>query len=163
MLWLGTKRLIIIPRSKKSSGRASEPTLRTGSRTPDPPKTPEPTPDPMLPARARTKSAGDLMSAWISDGSEQVYEKTRGALTEASEKPGRTSIGEESLLSFGFPKVPVGIPAVVREDREREREVEVVQIPTPKPSEEVRAVQMPLQLKIDGTPSEAPPRKMPAP
>jgi hypothetical protein len=71
-------------------------------------------------------------------------------------------MGEESVLAYGFPKVPTGVPAVVREEREREREIEVVQIPTPKPSEEVRQMP-PLQLKIDGTPSEAPPRKPPAP
>ncbi|CAE6341800.1 unnamed protein product [Rhizoctonia solani] len=160
----GTKRLIIIPRSKKSSGRASEPTLRTGSRTPEPPKTPEPAAEPTLPARARTKSAGDLISAWISDSSDIRAEKApvRHIIEKAGDKGSRRSIGEESVLAYGFPKVPVGVPAVVREEREREREIEVVQIPTPKPSEEVRQMP-PLQLKIDGTPSEAPPRKPPAP
>ncbi|KAJ1306198.1 hypothetical protein OPQ81_010907 [Rhizoctonia solani] len=160
----GTKRLIIISRNKKSSGRASEPTLRTGSRTPDPRKTPEPPVEPSLPIRARTKSAGDLVSAWISDSSEARHEKQpiRHIIEKAGDdKASRRSIGEESVLAYGFPKVPSGIPAVVRE--EREREIEVVQIPTPKPSEEVRQQLPPLQLKIDGTPSEAPPRKLPAP
>ncbi|CAE6411448.1 unnamed protein product [Rhizoctonia solani] len=159
----GTKRLIIVPRGKKSSGRASEPTLRSGSRTPDPRKTPEPPVEPSLPARARTKSAGDLVSAWISDSSDARAEKQ--PIRHIIEKAGdpdrsRRSMGEESVLAYGFPKVPSGVPAVVRE--EREREIEIVQIPTPKPSEEVRQVP-PLQLKIDGTPSEAPPRKLPAP
>ncbi|ELU42130.1 hypothetical protein AG1IA_03842 [Rhizoctonia solani AG-1 IA] len=161
MFWLGTKRLVIIPRGKKSSGRTSEPTLRTGSRTPEPLKTPEPPVEPTLPARARTKSAGDLVSAWISDGSDARAEKApvRHIIEKAGEEKGsRRSIGEESVLAYGFPKVPTGVPAVVREEREREREIEVVQIPTPKPSEEVRQIP-PLQLKIDGTPSEAPPRK----
>ncbi|CUA71709.1 Rap guanine nucleotide exchange factor 3 [Rhizoctonia solani] len=162
----GTKRLIIVPRSKKSSGRTSEPALRTGSRTPDPRKTPEPPVEPTLPARARTKSAGDLVSTWISDSSDVRHEKQpiRHIIEKAGdpEKGSRKSIGEESVLAYGFPKVPSGVPAVVREEREREREIEVVQIPTPKPSEEVRQVP-PLQLKIDGTPSEAPPRKLPAP
>ncbi|CAE7185275.1 unnamed protein product [Rhizoctonia solani] len=156
----GTKRLIIVPRSKKSSGRVSEPTLRTGSRTPEPRKTPEPPVEPTLPARARTKSAGDLVSAWISDSS---AEKPIRHIIEKAGDPdrgSRKSFGEESVLAYGFPKVPSGVPAVVRE--EREREIEVVQIPTPKPSEEVRQMP-PLQLKIDGTPSEAPPRKLPAP
>ncbi|KAG8762794.1 hypothetical protein FRC11_007750 [Ceratobasidium sp. 423] len=166
----GTKRLIILPRNKKSSGRASEPTLRTGSRTPDPRRTPEPPVEPTLPARARTKSAGDLVSAWMSDNSEARPEKQpiRHIIEKAGDvdRGSRKSIGEESFLAYGFPKVPSGVPAVVRE--EREREIEVVQIPTPKPSEEVRQLEArqlppPLQLKIDGTPSEAPPRKLPAP
>ncbi|CAE6480963.1 unnamed protein product [Rhizoctonia solani] len=162
----GTKRLIIVPRSKKTSGRTSEPTLRTASRTPDPRKTPEPPVEPSLPARARTKSAGDLVSAWISDSSDARQEKQpiRHIIEKAGdpEKRSRRSIGDDSVLAYGFPKVPSGVPAVVREEREREREIEVVQIPTPKPSEDVRQMP-PLQLKIDGTPSEAPPRKLPAP
>ncbi|CAE6425257.1 unnamed protein product [Rhizoctonia solani] len=160
-----TKRLIIIPRGKKSGGRTSEPTLRTVSRTPEPLKITEPPAEPTLPARARTKSAGDLVSAWISDSSDVRAEKTpvRHIIEKAGEDNGaRRSMGEESVLAYGFPKVPTGVPAVVREEREREREIEVVQIPTPKPSEEVRQMP-PLQLKIDGTPSEAPPRKPPAP
>ncbi|QRW25470.1 phenylalanine ammonia-lyase [Rhizoctonia solani] len=119
----GTKRLVIIPRGKKSSGRTSEPTLRTGSRTPEPLKTPEPPVEPTLPARARTKSAGDLVSAWISDGSDARAEKApvRHIIEKAGEEKGsRRSIGEESVLAYGFPKVPTGVPAVVREERERE-------------------------------------------
>ncbi|KAG8768612.1 hypothetical protein FRC12_005462 [Ceratobasidium sp. 428] len=150
MIWLGSKRIIIIPRARKTT---------TVSDAPLPTKS----------ALARTRSAGDLVSTWMSDSSDAGM---RSAPTPAppvfhpppppppEEAPGRKSTGEESLLSFGFPKVPMTVPS----PPVPAPEPVVQQVPTPKPSEEVPHVRAPpLQLKIDGTPSEAPPRKLPAP
>ncbi|QRV98181.1 Ras guanine nucleotide exchange factor [Ceratobasidium sp. AG-Ba] len=136
----GTKRVIIIPRSKKSAPAPATTEL---------PKS----------ALARTRSAGDIISAWISDSSDASRPTPpvfHPPPPPAQEETPRHSIGEESLLSFGFPKVPNTLPSPIPE--------QVQQVPTPKPSEEAPQVRAPpLQLKIDGTPSEAPPRKQPAP
>ncbi|QRV84144.1 Ras guanine nucleotide exchange factor [Ceratobasidium sp. AG-Ba] len=136
----GTKRVIIIPRSKKSAPVPATTEL---------PKS----------ALARTRSAGDIISAWISDSSDASRPTPpvfHPPPPPPQEETPRHSIGEESLLSFGFPKVPNTLPSPIPE--------QVQQVPTPKPSEEAPHVRAPpLQLKIDGTPSEAPPRKQPAP
>ncbi|KAG9090624.1 hypothetical protein FRC06_000949, partial [Ceratobasidium sp. 370] len=139
----GTKRIIIIPRAKKAAAGDAQPTKS---------------------ALVRTRSAGDLVPTWISDGSDAGARSAPNPAPPVFRPPppptedaGRPSIGEESLLSFGFPKVPATVPLPVPAP-------EVQQVPTPKPSEEVPHVRAPpLQLKIDGTPSEAPPRKLPAP
>ncbi|KAG8743175.1 hypothetical protein FRC10_000318 [Ceratobasidium sp. 414] len=139
----GTKRIIIIPRAKKAAGDTQQPTKS---------------------ALVRTRSAGDLVSNWISDNSDAGARSAPNPTPPVFHPPpppaedaGRRSVGGESLMSFGFPKVPAMLPLSVPAP-------EVQQVPTPKPSEEVPHVRAPpLQLKIDGTPSEAPPRKLPAP
>lgn len=151
-----TKRIIIIPRPKKTSAAAAP----TGDR-------------PLKSALARTRSAGDLVSTWMSDSSDAgarpftPVPAPAPAIMQPQPEPaaevmssGRHSTGEESLLSFGFPKVPTTVPTPTRSDEA----MVPVRLPTPKLSEEIREARAPpLQLKIDGTPSEAPPRKPPAP
>ncbi|KAF8608247.1 ras GEF [Ceratobasidium sp. AG-I] len=153
----GAKRIIIVPRPKKTSAAAG----------------PAPASErPLKSALARTRSAGDLVSAWMSDSSDAGVRTLTPAPAPApvpaiaQPEPeevmssGRDSIGQESLLSFGFPKVPTTVPTPTRSDEA----IVPVRLPTPKLNEEVREVRAPpLQLKIDGTPSEAPPRKPPAP
>lgn len=152
MFWSDAKRIIIIPRPKKSSVAA--PTSEK----------------PLKSALARTRSAGDLVSTWISDSSDaggRPFTPTPASVPAIAQpepeevmSSGRDSIGQESLLSFGFPKVPTAVPTPTRS----EEAIVPVRLPTPKLSEEVRETRAPpLQLKIDGTPSEAPPRKPPAP
>ncbi|KAG9104574.1 hypothetical protein FRC07_009774, partial [Ceratobasidium sp. 392] len=152
----GTKRIIIIPRARK--------TTAVGGDAP---------PQPAKSALARTRSAGDLVSAWISDSSDAGARSTPPVFhappppppPPAVEENGRKSTGEESLLSFGFPKVPSTVPSPPMSALPAPAPEPVVQqVPTPKPSEETPQVRAPpLQLKIDGTPSEVPPRKLPAP
>lgn len=113
------------------------------------------------------------MSTWMSDSSDAgarpftPVPAPAPAIMQPQPEPaaevmssGRHSTGEESLLSFGFPKVPTTVPTPTRSDEA----MVPVRLPTPKLSEEIREARAPpLQLKIDGTPSEAPPRKPPAP
>ncbi|KAF8756382.1 Guanine nucleotide exchange factor for Ras-like small GTPases [Rhizoctonia solani] len=133
-----TKRLVIIHGQEVERSYMSP--LCVLLSHPEPLKTPEP-----CRTTLQLELELNLLATWSRHGYPMVQTPERKApvrhiIEKAGEEKGsRRSIGEESVLAYGFPRFPL-VSRLSCGKKGTGKEIEVVQIPTPKPSEEVRQI-----------------------